>query len=363
VDALSLNTVGVQNTAVGASALLNNTADGNTAIGFSALSGNTTGIFNTANGWEALFVNTTGSYNTAIGHGALYFNTIGAANTATGAGALQYNNGDFNTATGSAALLVNTTGANNTAVGGGALQNNNADFNTATGELALASNTTGASNNAFGDHALNANTSGALNVAIGSSALVGNVSGSGNIGIGFFGGSNVTTANNVIAIGTAGNNVDNSCYIGQIFGATSSNGIGMFINSNGRLGTATSSRRFKDDIKPMGKASEALYALQPVTFRYKKNIDPEGSNAAQFGLVAEDAEKVNPDLVVRDKEGKPYSVRYDQVNAMLLNEFLKEHRKVQKLEATVADLASQLRRVSATMEVTHSAAQLTVSNR
>ena len=119
----------------------------------------------------------------------------------------------------------------------------------------------------------------------------------------------------------------NSCYIGQIFGATSSNGVAVFINSNGRLGTATSSRRFKDDIKPMERASEALFALKPVTFRYKKAVDPQG--IAEFGLVAEEVEKVNPDLVVRDKDGKPYSVRYEQVNAMLLNEFLKEHRKVE----------------------------------
>ena len=101
----------------------------------------------------------------------------------------------------------------------------------------------------------------------------------------------------------------------------------MFVNSNGKLGTATSSKRFKDEIKTMGEASEALFALNPVTFRYKKEID--GAGIQQFGLVAEDVEKVNPDLIVRDKEGKPYSVRYDQVNAMLLNEFLKEHHTVE----------------------------------
>jgi hypothetical protein len=166
----------------------------------------------------------------------------------------------------------------------------------------------------------------------------------------------------------------NACYIGQIFGATSSGGIAVFINSNGRLGTMTSSARFKQDIKPMDKTSEVLLALKPVTFRYKKEIDPAGMS--QFGLVAEDVEKVNPDLVVRDKEGKPYSVRYDQVNAMLLNEFLKEyeafieeHRKVDKLETTVASLvttvkeqAAQIQKVSAQLESSKSAPQTVLNN-
>ena len=159
------------------------------------------------------------------------------------------------------------------------------------------------------------------------------------------------TASNVICIGALGNNVDNSCYIGQIFGATSSGGVAVFINSNGRLGTMTSSRRFKEKIKPMDQASEALYALKPATFRYKKGIDPQG--IPQFGLVAEDVEAVNPDLVVRDKEGKPYSVRYEAVNAMLLNEFLKEHRKVEQLEATVAqqekDFKEEIRKLTASL--------------
>jgi trimeric autotransporter adhesin len=161
-------------------------------------------------------------------------------------------------------------------------------------------------------------------------------------------GSNVTTANNVICIGAEGNNVDNSCYIGQIFGATSSGGTAVFINTNGRLGTATSSRRFKEEIKPMEQASEALFALKPVAFRYKKGIDPAGTQ--QLGLVAEEVEKVNRDLVVRDREGKPYSVRYDQVNAMLLNEFLKEHRKVEEQQATIGQLKSAMAQQQMAME-------------
>ena len=189
---------------------------------------------------------------------------------------------------------------------------------------------------ATGKLALAANTTGNFNVAFGNGALGFNTTGSGNIVLGDGAGFSITTANEVICIGTAGNNVDNACYIGQIFGATSSNGVAVFVNSNGRLGTMTSSARFKDEIKPMDEASEALFALKPVAFRYKKDIDPQG--IPQFGLVAEDVEKVNPDLIVRDKEGKPYTVRYDAVNAMLLNEFLKEHHTVQEQQATITKL-------------------------
>jgi hypothetical protein len=171
----------------------------------------------------------------------------------------------------------------------------------------------------------------------------------------FGAGGNVTTASDVICIGASGANVSNSCFIGQIFGATSPGGTAVFINSNGRLGTATSSRRFKEEIKATGRASEELFALKPVTFRHRKEIDSAGTS--QFGLVAEDVEKVNPDLVVRDKEGKAYSVRYDQVNAMLLNEFLKEYKafleeraKVEKLETTVSRQQKQIEGLAAGLE-------------
>jgi uncharacterized coiled-coil protein SlyX len=151
----------------------------------------------------------------------------------------------------------------------------------------------------------------------------------------------------VIAIGTSGENVSNSCYIGNIFGQLPSGGTGVFINSAGKLGTTTSARRFKEDIKPMDKASEVILALKPVTFHYKKDIDPQG--APQFGLVAEDVANVNPDLVVRDAEGKVNTVRYEAVNAMLLNEFLKEHRKVQEQEATITELKSAVAEQNATI--------------
>jgi hypothetical protein len=229
-----------------------------------------------------------------------------------------------------------------------------------------------------GIDALFANTTGSGNTAIGGGALALNTTGGGNTALGLDAGSNVTTANNVICIGAAGNNVENSCFIGNIFGATSSNGLAVLINSDGRLGTMTSSARFKDEIKPMDNASEALFALKPVTFRYKKGIDPEG--IPQLGLVAEEVEAVNPDLVVRDKEGKPYSVRYDQVNAMLLNEFLKEHRKVEEQQATITQLKQDfqsriahqqkqiealtagLQKVSAQLELNKPAPQTVVNN-
>ena len=235
-------------------------------------------------------------------------------NTAIGAGALFANTSNDNTATGAAALLTNTTGTDNTA----------------NGSLALFNNTTGTENAAFGASALLSSTTGGGNTAVGFNALPNNTTGITNTAVGFNAGFGITTADNVIVIGTnvAGENLDHSCFIGEIFGATSSSGTAVFINSDGRLGTTTSSQRFKEAIEPMAQASGTLFALKPVRFRYKKEIDP--TRTSQFGLVAEDVEKVDPALVVRDKEGKAYSVRYDQVNAMLLNEFLKEHCKVEE---------------------------------
>src|SRR5437773_381601 len=208
----------------------------------------------------------------------------------------------------------------------------------ASGVEALLSNTIGYNNTATGFHALFSNTNGLSNVAMGFQALSNNTSGDGNIGLGSFAGANVNTAGGVICIGAPGANVDNSCYIGNIFGQTSFEGVGVFVNSDGKLGTSLSSRRFKKDIRTMDKASEAILALKPVTFHYK--TDPKST--AQFGLIAEEVAEVNPDLVVRDKDGKPYSVRYDQVNAMLLNEFLKEHRRAEKQERKIQEQASTI---------------------
>ena len=350
-------TTGNFNTAVGAGALDLNTADQNTATGAAALLFNTTGTDNTAFGAAALESNDTGSFNTANGTFAMLSNTTGSDNTATGAGALVFNiEGNFNTADGNAALSNNTTGDENTATGTGALQSNtDGDHNTAVGVDALLNNTDGDNNTAIGSGALR-DATGMQNTALGVGA-----------------GSGVATANSVICIGSAGENVSESCYIGNIFNATSSSGSAVFVNATGKLGTITSSRRFKEKIKPMDQVSKALFALKPVSFRYKKEIDPAGTS--QLGLVAEDVEKVNPDLVVRDKEGKPYSVRYDQVNAMLLNEFLKEHRTVQELKVNTAKqetiIAQQqtqiealtvgLQKVSAQLEASKPAPQV-VSN-
>ena len=310
-----------------------------TAAGDHALQALTLGFGNTAIGTFSLFSVTTGNFNTAVGAGALDINTADS-NTATGAAALLFNTtGTENTANGTAALENNTTGNSNAATGDSALfSNSTGSENTANGAGALSSNITGNSNTAVGESALLNNTAGDSNTVIGVDALAENTTGSGNIALGFGAGGNITTASNVICIAALGNNVDDSCFIGNIFGATSSGGTAVFINSNGRLGTATSSRRFKEEIKPMDRTSEALFELKPVAFRYKKDIDPAGKS--QFGLVAEEVEKVNPDLIVRDNEGKPYSVRYDQVNVMLLNEFLKAHGKLQEQEATITRLTS-----------------------
>jgi hypothetical protein len=380
-QALFENVTGIRNTATGAGALSHNTASYNTANGYRALYSNTEGTGNTAVGWEALFDNSLGDDNTAVGWGALHGNGTGDGNTALGASALLSNSGSRNTAVGHNALLINFTGNDNTAIGHGALNGFlgggvTGDGNTAIGSGALVGNTSGNYNTASGYEALRDNETGDFNTAIGQGALLVNTTGNVNTVLGFLAGSAVSTANNVICIGAAvgGQNVSDSCYIGNIFGRASGDGVPVFVNSNNKLGTATSSKRFKGEIKPIDKASVTLFSLKPVTFRYKHEIDPSGRS--QFGLVAEDVEKVNPDLVVRDKEGKAYSVRYDQVNAMLLNEFLKEHRKVEELEATVARqqkdfqsklaeqekqmaaLASGLQKVSAQIEISRPAPQV-----
>jgi len=265
--------------------------------------------------------NTTAGFNTAIGADALRENTTGEDNTAIGADALAQNiHGGSNTAVGSNALTANTAANSNTAIGASALPDN----------------ISGIENTAVGSAALFTNVDGSHNIAVGQAALSNNTSGSNNIAVGEFAGLAVTTSNNVISIGVQGQDISDSCFIGNIFNAMAPSGSAVFIDANNRLGTITSSKRFKEAIKPMDKASEAVLALKPVTFRYKQEIDSKAT--PQFGLVAEDVEKVNPDLVARDDQGKPYTVRYEAVNAMLLNECLKEHRKVEAQEATIAQL-------------------------
>jgi trimeric autotransporter adhesin len=357
-----------------------------TAEGDGALFSLTTGFGNTALGFNALNSDTEGSFNTATGRNALRFHITGDANTATGGAALVFNtDGVGNTATGRQAMGDGTTGSFNTATGWHALSFNNADRNTANGAFALYSNTTGSGNVANGNASLYSNTTGSGNVANGVDALVNNTTGESNIALGDSAGFNLTTGDfnidignagvaaeaNTIRIGTGGDQT--RTFIAGITGAAVA-GAAVKVNANGQLGVAPSSERFKADIKPMDKASEAILALKPVTFRYKNEVDSTG--IPQFGLVAEHVAKVNPALVDRDAKGEIYTVRYEAVNAMLLNEFLKEHQKVEKLETTareeqkaikaltasLKEQASQIQKVSAQLELSKPEPQIVLNH-
>jgi hypothetical protein len=296
---------------------------------------------NTAEGQNALFNLTTGSRNTADGFEALMSNTSGSWNTADGFLALEHNTtGDFNTASGVGSLSNNDIGTGNTAAGSRTLFNSKSSFNVA-----------------LGFEAGNKITSGNRNICIGAQGGDSLTSGNNNIDIG---NSGVTAEANTIRIGKVG--TQTKTFLAGVSNAAVT-GMTVVVNSSGQLGAAVSSARFKDNIQPMDQASKAILDLKPVTFHYKKEIDPAGSS--QFGLVAEDVEKVNPDLVVRDKEGKAYSVRYDAVNAMFLNEFLKEHRKVEQqqkqIDALTAELkeqAAQIQKVNAQLEANKPAPQV-----
>jgi hypothetical protein len=363
---LFANTTGNLNTAIGAGTLLFNTGDNNTASGALALLSNTTGAASTANGAFALLSNTTGSGNTGSGYQALYSNQTGANNAAYGYVSLYNNTASFNTAFGSQTLVYNTNGGQNTATGYQALVfNTTGAYNTASGYQALYSNTIGNENTASGDGALHSNQSGANNTAVGRGALGSNTTGSLNTALGDAAGSNVTAANNVICIGgqIAGADVSNTTWIGNVYGVTTQSGITapVIVSDGGQLGTVASSERFKKDIATMERASEAIMSLRPVTFHYKT----DSKDTPQFGLIAEEVAKVNPALVLPDKDGKPFTVRYDAVNAMLLNEFLKEHRKNEQQEATIAELRQQiealtegLQKVTAQLEASKPAPQV-----
>jgi len=349
-----------------------------TAEGQNALFSLTTGSANTAVGWSSLFSNAVGSFNTATGAGALLFNT-GDNNTAFGAAALLSNTtGTQNTANGALALVNNTTGSSNTAIGYQALFGNiNGVRNNAIGDQALFSHQTGNNNNAVGVLALLSDISGSLNNAIGESALINNTTGSSNTAIGEGAGSHQTTGSGNVYIGAltfgeAGEN--NTTYIRNVYNSTAT-ARAVYVTSNNKVGTLSSSRRYKEEIKPMDKVSEALFGLKPVTFRYKKEIDRE--HALSFGLIAEEVAKVSPDLTTYDGEGKPETVRYEAVNAMLLNEFLKEHRKneeqqskIEQQGATIAQqqkqieaLTAGLQKMSAQLEAGKPAPQTVLNNR
>ena len=309
----------------------------NNGEGIGVLVSRTTGIWNTGTGFEALNHLTTGNQNTATGLRALFSDTSGG----------------FNTATGVYSLFGNTSGF----------------FNSATGAYSLAHNTDGTSNTANGYSALYSNTEGEQNTATGYAALYRNTTANGNTALGFQAGSNQTTGGHNIYIGDLGfdgefdviaiggipaGDAYQVTYIGGIFGATTVDpAIPVLIDDRGQLGTVSSSRRFKKDIKSMDKASEAILALNPVTFHYKTGA----GDAPQFGLIAEEVAAVNSDLVVRDKNGEIYTVRYDAVNAMLLNEFLKEHKKVeaqnrriQEQETTITQLKKEMETVVARLK-------------
>jgi hypothetical protein len=286
------------------------------------------------------------------------FSLTGGGNTALGADAMNSNTTGFsNTAMGDGALVHNTTGARNTVMGKYALQTNTiGNDNTAVGLSALDANTTASGNTAVGEAASQVNQTGFGNTAVGSSALLWNT-GSNNIGVGAGAGSGLSTGNNNIDIGNGGvaaeaNTIriggagtQTATYIAGINGATSSSGVAVFVNSSGQLGTTTSSARFKDDIQDMSDSTSALMRLRPVRFRYKKDIDPSGLE--QYGLVAEEVAKVYPTLVVYDDNGKPQTVRYHFVNAMLLNEVQKQARQI---ETQKAQLAQQAREMKAQMD-------------
>jgi hypothetical protein len=347
---------------------------------------------NTAEGASALFTLTTGGYNTAVGFFSLRSNTVGSFNTATGVGTLLANTADNNTAVGAGALLSNTTGSQNTASGAFSLINNmTGSSNTANGDNALFTNTTGINNTAIGLQALFSNSTGHGNTAAGVAALNTNTIGSTNIALGEGAGSNLTTGDNNIDIGNfgvpgesatirIGGANQTSTFIGGIAGQTvGAGGSTCYVDNAGKLGVFLCARRFKTDIADMAAASEAILALRPVTFHYKPELDKTG--IPQFGLVAEEVAKVDPDLVTHDAKGDIYTVRYEAVNVMLLNEFLKEHRELQEQKAIVARLKqdfrstvaelnarfkeqdSRIERVSAQIEMSNPAPQMAANER
>jgi hypothetical protein len=386
VNALSANTTGSGNTASGFNALsVNTTGSGNTASGAGALGSNTTGSHNTADGGGALNSNTTGSGNTATGTAALVSNIAGMNNTATGYQALQLNtSGSANSALGQAALLNNSTGTNNTASGFLALVNNTTGSyntasgngalsanttggdNTAIGNLALGSNTTASANTALGETALLMNTIGTNNAAFGEGALINNTTGSSNIALGQGAGTNAPAGNSdsiyvgsqgtgsdasgTIQIGTEGTQTGGT-FIAGISGATSSSGVEVFINTNGQLGTMTSSGRFKEEISDMGDTSSKLLQLRPVNFYYKPEYD-DGSHLLQYGLVAEEVAKVYPEMVAYGEDGKPWTVRYQLLAPMLLNELQKQSEQNKQQSEQIRSLEERLAVLEALLPAT-----------
>ncbi len=378
---LSANTAGSENIANGNYALFSNTTGwGNNAVGAYSLQSNTTGSFNDALGHSALYLNTTGTYNVAVGVRALVDNTTGWSNNAFGADALSSNTtGMSNTAMGDVALESNTTGSGNVAIGAEALASSaGASYqlqgaNVAIGYRALTyatgTGSGGDGNTAVGDRALQLNTDGSFNCAFGLLALNNVTTGIENTAIGDRAGYSLSTGIGNVYIGeheTARDPGENHhTYIHNINTTSVSGGLADTVTidlDTGLLGHLTSSRRHKEDIKAMDTASDTIYRLKPVTYRYKKEIDR--NQALDYGLIAEDVAQIDPNLALRNGKGQIESVRYNAINVMLLNEFLKEHKRVEQLEATVAqqqreieglttglkEQASQVQKVSAKVE-------------
>jgi hypothetical protein len=292
-------------------------------------------------GGDALQTCTTDN-NTAVGYGALSENATGTNNTAIGLYALggtAGSSGSNNTASGLEALTANTTGA----------------FNTANGVVALYTNTSGNSNTAVGHDALSSNTTGGNNIALGDSAGSLLSTGSNNIDIGHVG---VAGESGNIRIGTSG--TQTATFVAGIRGVAIAGAQPVGVSATGQLGIRASSARFKEAIKPMNEASEAILSLRPVSFHYKKELDPKGEQ--QFGLVAEEVAQVAPDLVARDDQGKPFTVRYGEVNAMLLNEFLKARRQIDAQQKQIDALTAGLQKVSAQVEASKPAPQVVNNN-
>jgi len=357
LQTLYSNTEGNNNTAIGRGALyFNTTGISNTAIGQSALLSNTTGLSNTASGRESLRSNTTGNWNTANGHQSLYSNTTGQSNTASGLQSLFSNTeGINNTATGRGALYYNTTGVNNTGDGHLALHlNTTGSWNSGIGHQVLYSNTIGNSNGAFGLQALFSNTGGNNNTGIGRGALYQNTSGSNNIAVGFLAGQNLTTGNDNIAIGHFGVAGESAtirigesqarAFVAGVRGTITglNDAVPIVIDSVGQLGTVSSSRRYKEDIHDLGEASARIGALRPVSFRYRKPF-ADGEKPVQYGLIAEEVAEVFPELAVRNAEGEPETVKYQDLAPLLLNE-------VQKLMSENAELKLRLAEREAELE-------------
>jgi len=342
---------------------------------------------NLAEGYLALGSLTTGAYNTGIGAYSLLSLTDNAFCTAVGAGTLLSNTGGSNSAFGAGALLNNVGGGDNNALGVFALLHNvSGFFNNAVGRDSLL-NSDGSQNNSMGDDAMFNNTTGSFNTAIGDDALDNNVDGNSNVAIGDEAGTGLgPSVNNCIAIGVPGAGpfatFDNTCFIGSIFGeAVSDPGsqTAVFVDQFNVVGVFNSSRRYKHNIQPMDKASETLFKLKPVTFKFNS----DWKSTTQYGLIAEEVEEVDPGLVTHGTDGETVSVHYEQINSMLLNEFLKEHKKVEAQQATIAELkstvaqqqngldvltaqlkeqAEQIQKVSARLEVSKPAAKVVLKN-